>query len=89
MWFFWVGVMDWVVVELSSGVKAAVWFDRTSRTVRTDHRGLRETVFRDGVTDYYGRNRYPYDGRSFLVAVFDHLFLRGYPVLWGKATTEQ
>lgn len=74
--------MEYLVVQLPRGRTAVVQFNPATGAVTTDHPGLMATLFRKGVTDFEGRQRFPSDGRKFLTAVYDHLFLRHYAVHW-------
>ena len=74
--------MEILVVGLPRGRTAVVQFDSATGSVTTNHGGLLTTLFQKGVTDFEGRRRFPTDGRAFLSAVYDHLFLRSYSVHW-------
>lgn len=72
---------DTVVVQYPRGATALIWVDPTTDTIVTTHPGLR-TALRRGVKDWSGRAVFPDGGRIFLSALYDHLFLNGYPVCW-------
>ena len=77
--------MEFVIVQLPRGRTAVVQFNPVTGSVTTSHAGLIGTLFRKGVTDFDGYHRFPADGRKFLAAVYDHLFLRNYAVHWMRA----
>lgn len=79
--------MEVLVVHLPRGRTAVAHFDPTEGAVVTNHAGLRATAFQKGVQDLDGRLLWPHDGRAFLSALYDHLFLRGYKVHWLGACT--
>lgn len=74
--------MEIVVVQLPRGWSAVVGFDSATRVAFTNHSGLLGTLFKHGVKNLDGKVVHPSDGRSFLSAVYDHLFLNGYQVRW-------
>ncbi len=63
---------------------ALIWFDLSTGAVVTTHVGLRETL-RHGLRDWTGRVMQTPDGQAFLLAVYDHFFLKGYRVHWFSA----
>lgn len=73
---------EMLVVPLPRGRRAVVLFDPATNAVTTNHTGLMATVFQKGVKDLDGCLLLPRDGRAFLSALYDHLFLRGYHVHW-------
>ncbi len=79
--------MEMLVLPLPRGRRAVVLFDPATNAVTTNHAGLMATVFQKGVTDLDGYLLVPRDGRAFLSALYDHLFLRGYHVHWLGACT--
>lgn len=79
--------MEVLVLPLPRGRTAVVLFDPATNSVTTNHAGLVATVFQKGVKDLDGCLLLPHDGRAFLSALYDHLFLRGYHVRWLKAST--
>ena len=74
--------MEFLVVQLPRGRTAVVQLDPATGSVTTNHTGLRCTLFRKGVRDFEGYKRFPADGRKFLSAVYDYLFLLNYSVRW-------
>lgn len=74
--------MEFLIVQLPRGKTAVVQFNPATGTVTTNHAGLIGTLFRKGVTDFQGYKRFPADGRKFLSAVYDRLFLLNYSVRW-------
>ena len=79
--------VEMLVLPLPRGRRAVVLFDPATNAVTTNHAGLMETVFQKGVKDLDGCLLRPHDGRLFLSALYDHLFLRGYRVHWLGACT--
>jgi hypothetical protein len=77
--------MEFLIVQLPRGRTAVVQFNSATGAVTTSHAGLIGTLFRKGVMDFEGSRRFPSDGRTFLAAVYDHLFLRNYAVHWMRA----
>lgn len=77
--------MEFLVVQLPRGRTAVVQFNSATGSVTTSHAGLIGTLFRKGVRDFEGSQRFPADGLKFLAAVYDHLFLRNYAVHWMRA----
>ena len=73
------------LVQLPRGRTAAVHFNPVTGCVTTSHAGLIGTLFRKGVADFEGYRRFPGDGRKFISAVYDYLFLRNYVVYWKRA----
>ncbi len=63
---------------------AILWLDPTDEWVMTNHAGMRAIIQR-GVRDWEGHLLFPRDGRAFLSAVYDHLFLSGYRIRWMKS----
>lgn len=78
--------IDIVIVQYPSGTTTLIWFDPASRSIATTHAGLR-TRLRRGVKDWAGQAVFPEDGRAFLSAVYDDLFLNGYSVRWVKVVS--
>jgi hypothetical protein len=78
------GDIDVLMVQYPRGCSALVWFNPAMRRISTDHAGLRVLLQR-GVKDWEGRLRLPRDGRAFLTALYDYLFLNGYRVHWTRA----
>ncbi len=76
--------MEVILIPLPRGRHALVQFDPRTGRVTTNHAGLYATAFQQGVTDFDGTHRRPSDGRAFLSALYDHLFLHGYRVQWLK-----
>lgn len=74
--------MQLLVVQLPRGRTALVQFDASTGLIQTNHDGLRNTLFQNGVADFGGKTLFPRDGSTFFEAVFDHLFLNGYVVHW-------
>ena len=54
-------------------------FDPASGSIATTHAGLQARL-RRGVKDWEGQVVFPEDGRALLSALYDSLFLNGYPV---------
>jgi hypothetical protein len=77
--------VDILLIPLPRGRSAIVQLDQTNGVVTTSHAGLQATVFQKGVKDLDVRLFLPCDGRAFLSALYDHLFLRGYHVRWLRA----
>jgi hypothetical protein len=71
-----------LIVQLPRGMTALVRFNPEAGCVTTDHAGLCATFFQTGVRDFHGHIRVPRDGRAFVSALYDALFLDGYPVRW-------
>jgi hypothetical protein len=63
-----------LLVSLPRGAMAAVWIDPVSGVIASNHPGL-QTILRRGIRDLDGRVLFPSDGKSFLSALYDHLFL--------------
>jgi hypothetical protein len=78
--------IDIVIMQYPSGTTTLVWFDPASGSIATTHVGLRARL-RRGVKDWEGQMVFPEDGRAFLPAVYDYLFLRGYSVRWVKVVS--
>lgn len=74
--------MDILLVQLSRGRTAVAQLDPASGVVTTDHPGLQAMGFRQGIRGFDGCRRWPRDGRAFLAALYDRLFLCGYQVQW-------
>ena len=74
--------IELLTLPLPRGRIAAVFLDRRKGTVTTNHMGLRGTLFDLGVKDFDGRVVFPSDGRTFMIALYDYLVLRGYQVRW-------
>lgn len=77
------GKVEGLAVQYPRGHIAIAWVDLATGLVKTNHPGLRATL-RRGVKDWEGRVLFPRNGRAFLTAVYDHLFLSGYHVRWMK-----
>lgn len=77
--------MDVLVIQYPRGRAALVWFDPVTKHISISHAGLR-AILQRGVKDWGGRLLFPHDGRAFLAAVYDYLFLNGYRVRWARAT---
>lgn len=75
--------IDVLAIQYPRGATALVWLDPSTDAIATTHPGLRTTL-RRGVKDWEGRLVSPDGGRVFLSALYDHLFLNGYPVRWLK-----
>jgi len=75
--------MDVLVVQYPRGRGALVWFDPRTQRISTDQAGLRALLQR-GVKDWEGRLLFPHNGRAFLAAVHDYLFLNGYRIRWAR-----
>lgn len=78
--------MDLLVIQFPRGVTAVAWCDPVTETVSTSHAALQATLQR-GVKDLEGHLLFPRDGRRFLSALYDHVFLAGYAVRWLRAAT--
>jgi hypothetical protein len=76
------GGIEIVVVQLPRGRTSVVGFDPAVRRIFTTHQGLFGSLFQHGARDLEGRLLFPPDGRAFLCAVYDFLFLNGYGVRW-------
>lgn len=76
--------MELLVVQFPRGRTGAVWFDPATEVMWTANAGLHALLQR-GVKDFGGRPLSPSDGRQFLSALYDHLFLNGYGVHWLRA----
>lgn len=76
-------IMDVLIIQYPRGRRALVWFDPRTHRITTDHPGLPD-LFEQGVKDWRGRLMFPRDGRAFLEAMHDHLFLNGYAVRWAR-----
>lgn len=74
--------IELVVIQLPRGRTAIVGFDPVEKRIFTNHEGLFDSLFRYGASDLDGRLLFPPDGRNFLCAVYDVLFLNGYGVRW-------
>ena len=74
--------MEMLIVQLPRGRTAVVQFDEAAGRATTTHTGLRRTLFENGVKDLDGNVLFPCDGRAFVAAVYDTLFLSGYAVRW-------
>lgn len=74
--------MELLVVQLPRGGTAIVGMDSTTNIPFTNHSGLYGTLFQYGVKDLAGKVVLPHQGRTFLSAVYDYLFLNGYRVRW-------
>ena len=74
-----------LVGQSPRGCPGIFWFDPVAGSISTSHAGLRATL-RRGVRSWEGSLVSPHDGRAFLAAVYDHLFLNGYAVQWMKVT---
>lgn len=74
--------IELLVVQLPRGRTAIVGFDPAEKRIFTNHDGLFGSLFRRGASDLHGRLLFPSDGRNFLSAVYDFLFLNGYGVRW-------
>lgn len=74
--------IELLVVQLPRGRTAIVGFDPAEKRIFTNHEGLLGSLFRYGASDLEGRLFFPPDGRNFLCAVYDFLFLNGYGVRW-------
>jgi hypothetical protein len=75
--------IDVLMVQYPRGCSALVWFNPVTKRISTDHAGLRAMLQR-GVQDWEGRLLFPRDGRAFLAALYDYLFLNGYGVRWTR-----
>jgi hypothetical protein len=71
-----------LIVQLPRGRTALVRVNPETGCFMTDHPGLYTTFFQAGVKDFHGHVRLPREGRAFVSALYDALFLRGYPVRW-------
>jgi|CXWL01.1.fsa_nt_gi hypothetical protein len=71
--------IDALTVHLPRGYSAIVRYDPVTGSIRTGHAGLCATMQR-GVRDWDGRRIFPRDGRLFLKAFYDYLFVNGYAV---------
>ncbi len=80
--------MEMLIVQLPRGRTAVVRWNAVTGRITTDHPGLRATAFRSGVKDLDGRLMFPRDGRGFLSALYDALFLSGYRVRWCRTVGE-
>lgn len=78
--------IDVLMVQYPRGGSALVWFNPMMKRISTDHAGLRVLLQR-GVQDWEGRLLLPREGRAFLAALYDYLFLNGYRVHWTKVVT--
>lgn len=76
--------MDMLLVPLPRGRVAVVRFDSMTRTLSSSPSGFLAPFFTNGVKDLDGTLRFPRHGREFLAALFDYLFLNGYPVHWRR-----
>lgn len=74
--------MDVLLVRLSRGRTAIAQFDPALGVVTTDHPGLQALGFHEGIRGFDGGRCWPRDGRAFLAALYDRLFLCGYHVQW-------
>ncbi|HSE58246.1 MAG TPA: hypothetical protein VLA99_06050 [Nitrospiraceae bacterium] len=78
--------IDIVIVQYPSGTTTLIWFDPATGSIATTHAGLQARL-RRGVRDWEGRVVVPEDGRAFLSAVYDDLFLNGHHVRWVKVVS--
>ena len=78
---------EFIVVQLPRGRTVVVGFDPAEKRIFSNHQGLFGSLFRHGVRALDGRLLFPPDGRDFLCAAYDVLFLNGYGVRWMRATT--
>lgn len=74
--------MELLVVQLPRGRTAVIGFDPAQKRIFTNHEGFFDSLFKYGASDLDGRLLFPPDGRRFLCAVYDFLFLNGYGVRW-------
>jgi len=74
--------IELLVVQLPRGRTAIVGFDPAEKRIFTNHEGSFGSLFRHGASDLDGRLLFPSDGRNFLSAAYDFLFLNGYGVRW-------
>lgn len=74
--------MAMLVVQLPRGRRAVVRVDVATGAATTTHAGVLAAFFHKGVRDWEGRLLRPNDGRRFLMALYDRLFLSGYTVHW-------
>jgi hypothetical protein len=79
--------LELLVVPLPRGRVAAAFLHHRTETVTTNHMGLLGTLFLQGVEDFDGRTVFPEEGHRFMVALYDHLILRGYRVRWIKSVS--
>ncbi|WP_447979409.1 carboxypeptidase-like regulatory domain-containing protein [Candidatus Nitrospira bockiana] len=71
--------MEVLVVQLPRGC-SAIGVDVSTNVAFTNHNGIFSALMENGVRDLDGVVRYPREGRTFLSAVYDFLFLNGYRV---------
>jgi len=69
-------------VSLPRGKVATLGFNCQAHVFVTNHDVLFKPFFHKGVMDFAGSRRMPSDGYDFLKALYDRLFLTGYPVTW-------
>ena len=70
---------DILIMQYPSGTTTLVRFAPMSRSIATTDAGLQARL-RRGVKDWEGQAVFPEDGRALLSALYDSLFLKGYPV---------
>jgi hypothetical protein len=73
--------MEAILIQYPRGSVAVAWLDPVTGLVKTSHPGLSATL-RRGMKDWCGRILFPFNGRAFLSATYDHFFLNGYHVRW-------
>lgn len=74
--------METLIIQLPRGRTAVVRFDPAQGQVTTNHAGVRASFLAHGVRNVDGHLVFPREGRPFLVALFDRLFLSGYSLRW-------
>jgi len=74
--------MQILVVQFRSEWRIVASYDPATETVAPNHAGVFARLFRQGVKDLDGRLLRPTDGRTFMSALYDYLFLRGCSVRW-------
>jgi hypothetical protein len=77
--------IELIVVQLPRGRTVVVGFDPVEKRIFSNHQGLFRSLFRHGVRALDGRLLFPPDGRDFLCAAYDVLFLNGYGVRWMRS----
>lgn len=77
--------MELLVIPIPRGWTVIVQLDPISGSVKTNCAGVSAAFFQKGVQGWDGRLLFPNDGRAFLEAVHDRLFLSGYAVRWLKS----
>ena len=76
-----------VLIQLPRGRTALIGFDPAGSRVFTNHQGFFDSLLQRGVRNLEGRLLFSPDGREFLCAIYDALFVNGYDVHWMHAAT--